>query len=337
MEGTESAAVFGSGMGAITATLMQLCQQGDHIVASRTIYGGTFAFMKNFLPRLGIATTFVDLQSPQEVEKAMKPETRVIYGESLSNPLLRVANLPELARISERHGAKLVVDNTFSPLLIQPCRHGAHIVIHSLTKFINGNNDTLGGVVCGTTEFTERLKDVNEGAAMLLGSTLDSLRANQILKNLQTLPLRIRRHSENAAYLADALKNDGYAVSYPGLASHPDHELMSHLHTEEYGFGGMLTLNAENLEKADRFMQSMQNEGLGYLAVSLGYHKTLFSASGSSTSSEIPEAERGLMGLGDGLVRFSVGLDEDIERSREVLADCLIQAGLAPGRDSFRV
>jgi methionine-gamma-lyase len=323
LEGTESAAVFGSGMGAITATLLQLCGQGDHIVASRTIYGGTFAFMKNFLPRVGVEVTFVNVQSLSEVEAALRPETRLIYCESMSNPLLRIADLNALAQKAEARNIPLVVDNTFTPLVIRPHLLGAQIVIHSLTKFINGNNDCLGGVVCSSQEFIDSLKDVNSGAAMLLGSTLDSIRSASLLKNLQTLGLRMRRHSRNALMLARSLESAGYTVSYPGLESHPDFEIIGRQHEEEYGFGGMLTLDAGSLEGADRLMQSLQEKGVGYLAVSLGFHKTLFSASGSSTSSEIPEDEQEMMGLTDGLVRFSVGLDEDMPGTVEMILESL--------------
>ncbi len=323
LEGTESAAVFGSGMGAITATLLQLCGQGDHIVSSRTIYGGTFAFMKNFLPRVGVEVTFVNVQSLSEVEEALRPETRLIYCESMSNPLLRIADLNALAQKAEARNIPLVVDNTFTPLVIRPHLLGAQIVIHSLTKFINGNNDCLGGVVCSSREFIDSLKDVNSGAAMLLGSTLDSIRSAGLLKNLQTLGLRMRRHSRNALMLARSLESAGYIVSYPGLESHLDFEIMGRQHEEEYGFGGMLTLDAGSLEGADRLMQALQEKGVGYLAVSLGFHKTLFSASGSSTSSEIPEDEQEMMGLTDGLVRFSIGLDEDMPGTVEMILESL--------------
>lgn len=330
MEGTESAAVFGSGMGAITATLLQLCRQGEHVVASRTIYGGSYAFMENFLPRLGIETTFVEVQDLEGVEASIRHETRVIYCETVSNPLLRVADLRALSDLAQRHGIPLVVDNTFSPLMFRPQMLGADIVIHSLTKFINGNNDSLGGVVCASQDFVNSLKDVNEGAAMLLGSTMDAPRAASLLKNLQTLALRMKKHSENAAFLAGNLERLGYGVSYPGLTGHPDHELMKSQYVQAFGFGGMLTLDTGSLEKADRLMQALQEKGFGFLAVSLGYHKTLFSASGSSTSSEIPEEDQSLMGLSDGLVRFSIGLDEDMERSTGVFLDCLNEVGVAP-------
>lgn len=335
MEKTESAVVFGSGMGAISAVLMQHCGQGDHIVASRTIYGGTYAFMKFFLPKLGIETTFVDTNNVAAVEGAIRENTRVIYTETMSNPLLRITDIASLGQLSHSKGLKLIVDNTFTPLLVQPAQLGADIVIHSLTKFINGNNDCVAGVACCTAEMAHTLRDVNTGAAMLFGSTLDSTRAAGILKNLQTLDVRMIRHSQNAHYLARGLEKMGYRVSYPGLRSHPDHDIMRAQHQSRYGFGGLFTLEVDNFEQANALMQELQKAGLGHLAVSLGHHQTLFSASGTSTSSEIPENERLDMGLGDGLIRFSVGLDGDIESSFMGYRQALKKVGLTGWKDSY--
>jgi|SRR5690625_1126015 len=323
LEDTEAAHVTASGMGAITPAILQLCSAGDHIVASRTIYGGTYAFLKNFAPRLNIKTTFVDITDPDAVEKAITGTTKIIYCESISNPLLEVADIPKLAEISKKHNLKLLVDNTFSPLSIAPARLGADLVFHSLTKFINGSSDTMGGVTCGSQEFIDSLRNVNDGANMLLGPAMDSLRAASILKNLRTLHLRIKQHSKNALYLSEKLEADGLRVVYPGLKSHPNHELFKSLMNREFGFGGMLTLDAGSLEKANKLMERMQDKNLGYLAVSLGFYKTLFSAPGTSTSSEIPEEERKAMGLHDGLVRISIGLDNDIERTCSIMKQCI--------------
>ena len=323
LEGTETANVTASGMGAITAVILQLCGTGDHLVSSRTIYGGTYAFFKNFLKRFGIEVSFVDITDLKAVGAACRENTRMIYCESVSNPLLEVADIPALSGLANRHGIPLVVDNTFSPLSIAPARLGAHIVVHSLTKFINGSSDTVAGAVCGSREFCLALKDVNTGAGMLLGSTLDSLRASSILKNLRTLHLRIKKHSENALYLAQRFEEDGLRVVYPGLPSHPGYELIRQQMVEEYGFGGIMTLDAGSLDKAMELMELMQRENLGYLAVSLGFYKTLFSTPGSSTSSEIPEDEQKAMGLSSGLIRFSVGLDNDIERTYLRMRKCM--------------
>jgi methionine-gamma-lyase len=328
MEGTETANVAASGMGAITPVLLQLVGAGEHIVSSRTIYGGTYAFLKNFTPRLGIETTFVDITKLDIVEAAITEKTKVLYCESVSNPLLEVADIKGLSALAKKYNLKLVVDNTFSPLSISPAKLGADVVCHSLTKFINGSSDTVGGVVCGTQEFINDLRNVNDGASMLLGSTLDSLRASSILKNMRTLHIRMKQHSFNAAYLADKFEADGLKTVYPGLASHPSHELFKSLMNTEYGFGGMLTLDAGSLKKANELMELLQYKNVGYLAVSLGFYKTLFSAPGSSTSSEISEIEQKEMGLSEGLIRFSIGLDNDIERTYQTMKLCMKEIGI---------
>ena len=328
MEGTETANVSASGMGAITPVILQLCGAGDHIISSRTIYGGTYAFLKNFTPKFKIETTFVDITKLDSVEAAITKNTKILYCESVSNPLLEVADIKGLADIAKRHGLKLVVDNTFSPLSISPAILGADIVIHSLTKFINGSSDTVGGVVCGTQEFINDLRNVNNGASMLLGSTMDSLRAASVLKNLRTLHIRMQQHSKNALYLAEKFEADGLKTVYPGLKSHPSHELFKSMMNHAYGYGGMLTIDVGSLDKANTLMEHMQNRNLGYLAVSLGFYKTLFSAPGSSTSSEIPEDEQKEMGLNDGLIRFSIGLDADIERTYSVMRECMLELNI---------
>tara|TARA_R110002074_G_scaffold232023_1_gene403488 strand:- start:31 stop:1230 length:1200 start_codon:yes stop_codon:yes gene_type:complete len=328
MEGTETANVTASGMGAITPVLLQICNAGDHIVSSRTIYGGTYAFLKNFAPKLGMETSFVDITKLDLVEAAITKNTKVLYCESVSNPLLEVADIIGLSALAKKHHLKLVVDNTFSPLSISPAKFGADIVCHSLTKFINGSSDTVGGVVCGSQEFINDLRNVNDGACMLLGSTMDSLRAASILKNMRTLHIRMKQHSFNAAFLADKFEADGLKMVYPGLESHPSHQLFKTMMNTEYGFGGMLTIDAGSLDKANELMELMQHKNLGYLAVSLGFYKTLFSAPGSSTSSEIPEKEQKEMGLTDGLIRFSIGLDNDIERTYNMMKACMVEVGV---------
>jgi methionine-gamma-lyase len=312
-------------MGAITPTLLQLCGNGDHIVSSRTIYGGTYAFLKNFAPRFGVQTTFVDITKLAIVEAAITPNTKVLYCETVSNPLLEVADLASLAKIAKKHNIKLVVDNTFSPLSVAPAKFGADIVIHSLTKYINGSSDTVGGVVCASQEFIDSLKNVNNGASMLLGPTMDSLRSASVMKNLRTLHIRMKQHSCNAMYLAQKFEADGLKVVYPGLPSHPSHQLYASMINPEYGFGGMMTIDVGTLDKANELMELMQSRNLGYLAVSLGFYKTLFSAPGTSTSSEISLEEQKAMGLTDGLIRFSIGLDNDIERTYQMMKQCMVE------------
>jgi methionine-gamma-lyase len=328
MEGTEAANVCASGMAAITTTLLQLCMGGGHIVSARTIYGGTYAFMKNFLPGLGINTTFVDITKADVVEAAITPKTTVLYCETVSNPLLEVADIETLVKIAKKYNLKLVVDNTFSPLSVSPAKMGADVVIHSLTKFINGSSDTVGGVVCGTQQFIDHLRNVNNGAAMLLGPTMDSLRSASILKNLRTLHIRMKQHSYNAQYLAERFEHDGLKVVYPGLGSHPSHNLYKNMINPEYGFGGMMTVDVGSLDNANELMELMQHRNLGYLAVSLGFYKTLFSAPGTSTSSEIPLGEQKEMGLSDGLIRFSIGLDNDIRRTYRMMRTCMLDLGI---------
>ena len=328
MEGTEAANVAGSGMGAITPTILQICGNGDHIVSSRTIYGGTYAFLKNFTPRMGIETSFVDITKIAIVEAAITPETKMIYCESVSNPLLEVADMKALSALAKKNNLQLVVDNTFSPLSISPVQFGADIVLHSLTKFINGSSDTMGGVVCGTSEFVNSQKSVIDGASMLLGSSMDSLRSASILKNMRTLHIRMKQHSKNASFLAEKFEADGLKTVYPGLKSHPSHEVFKSMMNKEYGFGGMLTIDAGSLEKANELMEMMQEKNLGYLAVSLGFYKTLFSAPGTSTSSEISEEEQKEMGLTEGLIRFSIGLDNEIERTYQMMNSCMKEVGI---------
>ena len=330
MEAGESAQVMASGMAAISTTLLQLCSAGDEVVSGRTIYGGTYALLANLLPRFGVRTRFVDLGDESAVRAALTSRTRVIYCESMSNPLLDVADIPMLAGLAKEHGAKLVVDNTFSPLILSPLRLGADVVVHSMTKFINGTSDCVAGCVVSSHEFINQLVDINHGPSMLLGPVLDSFRAASILKNLHSLHIRMVRHSANAFYLAGKLRDQGLDVHYPGLDSHKQHALISRMMNPGYGYGGIVAVDVGDEAAADRLMSRMQEEKVGYLAVSLGYFKTLFSPPGHSTSSEIPPEERRLMGMGDGLIRFSVGLDNDIPRTWGIIKRLLDEEGITP-------
>ena len=323
MEHMKGAILSASGMGAITSTLLQLCNSGDEIISSRTIYGGTYAFMKNYLPKFNIKTTFVNTTNLAQIASAITDKTKVIYCETMSNPLLEVSDINAISEVAKRNGIKLVVDNTFTPMIFSPAKMGADIVIHSLTKFINGTSDTVGGVVCANEEFIEEMIDVNSGSAMLLGPVMDAMRAASILKNIRTLHLRMKKHSENALFLANAFKKDGLRVIYPGLEDHPQHKLMKENMNDGFGFGGMFVIDAKTKDKANELMEKMQNKNLGYLAVSLGFYKTLFSAPGLSTSSEISEEEREAMGLSDSLVRISIGLDHDISRTYNTMIECM--------------
>jgi methionine-gamma-lyase len=323
MEGTEAAWVTASGMGAISNAIMQICNSGDHIISSMTTYGGTYALLANYLPKFNITTSFVDISNLEAVKNAIKPKTRIIYTESMTNPMLVISDIPALAELAHKSGILLIVDNTFTPMIISPSKLGADITVYSLTKFVNGKNDCVAGAICGSLDFIAGLIDVNNGTSMLLGPVLDPLRSSQILKNMHTLHIRMKQHSHNAQYLAERFSEAGLKVIYPGLKAHNDYELMKRLMNPGFGFGGMLALDMETSGRANRFMEKMEQEGVGYLAVSLGYFKTLFSCSGKSTSSEVPEELQKEMGMSEGLVRFSIGLDNDIERTYQKIKSCL--------------
>lgn len=323
MEGTELAWVTGSGMAAITSTILQICKKGDHIVTSMTTYGGTFAFMKNWLPDYGIEVDFVDITNLEQVKAAIKPNTKLLYTELMTNPLLQIADVAALKDLIKDTEAKLVIDNTFTPLIFSPFKLGADVVVYSMTKFVNGKNDATAGAICASADFINAMIDVNKGTAMLLGPVLEPLRASSIHKNLFTLPIRMKKHSENAAFLARKFKEAGLKVNYLGLPENRGHEEMKRQMNPEFGFGGMISIDLKTKEKASKFMTMMQDDGIGYLAVSLGFFRTLFSNSGTSTSSEVPESIQQEMGLSEGLVRYSVGLDFHMEETYERIEACL--------------
>jgi len=324
IEGSEAGWVTSSGMAAITNVIFQLCNSGDHIVASQTIYGGTYAFFNNYLHKFNIEVTLLDITDLEAVKAAIRPNTKLIYTETMTNPLLQISDLPTLAEIANKNGIKLVVDNTFTPMIVSAHKLGAHIVVYSMTKFINGKNDCVAGAICASQEFINSLIDVNVGTAMLLGPTLEPMRSANILKNLYTLHIRMKQHSYNAMYLATKMKELGLKMNYPGLPEHKGHQTLKRMMNEEFGYGGIMAIDMQTTERASQFMELMQERGVGYLAVSLGYFRTLFSNSGTSTSSEIPEESQKEMGLSRGLVRFSVGLDNDIEATFQTIKSCLI-------------
>ncbi|MFW5662487.1 MAG: aminotransferase class I/II-fold pyridoxal phosphate-dependent enzyme, partial [Bacteroidota bacterium] len=279
-------------------------------------------------PKFGINTHFVDITDLDAIKSKINDKTKIIYCETISNPLLEIADIREIRKIADEHGIKLLVDNTFSPLCVNPKELGAHVVLYSMTKFINGTNDCVAGAVCGDHDFILSLKSVNDGAAMLLGPTLDSNRSASILKNMRTLHIRMQKHSSNAMYVAENLEKAGIKVFYPGLKSHPQHELIKSMINPDFGYSGMITIDAKTEEQANSLMMAMQEEKVGYFAVSLGFYKTLFSSPGHSTSSEIPEEEQEKMGMTPGLVRFSMGIDHDVERSLDRIKICLKKVGL---------
>jgi methionine-gamma-lyase len=254
-------------MAAIAATLEQLVPTGGHIVTSRTVYGGTYALFKNVLPRRGINVTFVDGGDLKALERAIRPETRVLFTETLSNPLLRISDLKAYSAIAKRHGLKLVVDNTFAPLLVHPGDHGADVTIHSCTKYVSGSADMIAGVICSTREFIQSLIDVNTGVVMLTGPIMDARIAHELYVRLDHLPLRVKAHSEMALHLAHGMETKGIPVIYPGLTSHPEHSLMTGMLNPGFGHGGMLTVDCGTALKAMELANELQKVKQTYWCV----------------------------------------------------------------------
>ena len=329
MEGMEFAVCTASGMSAIVCSLLQLCQQGDHIVASNMVYGGTHALLKELLPQMGVTTTFVRPDDTESFERAIRPNTRVIYAETVGNPTLPVADIPALGSLARARGITLVVDNTFTPMIVSPARLGAHVVVYSMTKFINGASDMIAGCICCSRDFGHALYDLHTGRVMLLGPTIDPRMAFDIIQRLPHLGLRMREHSRRALAIAERLSALGVKVIYPGLPSHPQHELFKTMANEDYGFGGMLAIDCQTAKRAEQLLSVLQNqEKFGLIAVSLGYFDTLMSCSSSSTSSEISAEEQSQIGLSPGLVRLSVGYTGALEARLEQVERAVRQVGL---------
>lgn len=331
MEGTEAAYCSASGMGAISSVILALCNAGDHVVASHTIYGGTWALLHDFMPaKTGVQTSFVDTTDIEAVKRAITPRTRLLYVESQSNPTLRVADIPALAAVARDAGIPLVVDNTFTPLVLSPARLGADIVVHSLTKFIGGASDLIGGAVCASAEFIGSLMDLHTGPLMILGPTMDPKVAADVALRLPHLPLRMAAHGARALALAERTEALGVPVMYPGLSSHPDHALLERLRHSECGHGGLLTIDAGTEAKATALMDTLQNtHNFGYVAVSLGYFDTLMSCSATSTSSEMPTEALKAAAINPGLVRMAVGYTGTLEQRWAQLKSALTTVGLA--------
>ncbi len=330
LEGAEAGYGTSSGLGAISCALLGTLNQGDHIVAADTLYGGTYAMLAEFFPaKCGITTTFVDMTDLAAVAAACTERTKVVYVESLSNPTLRLANLPMLAEIAHSRDAKLIVDNTFTPLAITPMDHGADVVVHSLTKFVNGASDFIAGAVCGSAEFVSSLMDLHLGPLMILGATMDPQVAHSISLRVPHLPIRMVEHARRAQVFAERLQSAGVKVSYPGLPQHQDHELFRAIGRPEYGFGGLLTIDAGSSDRAESLMDDLQNtEGFGFMAVSLGYFETLMSCSASSTSSEMSDETLRAAGIAPGLLRMSIGFTGSCEQRWGQLERALTRVGL---------
>jgi methionine-gamma-lyase len=220
----------------------------------------------------------------------------------------------------------LVVDNTFTPMIFSPIQQGADVVIHSATKFISGASDVIAGVICCSKSFIEELMDLHYGSLMLLGPTMDPIVAFRLSLRLPHLAARMKEHSSRTLYLAKKLQEIGEQVVYPGLENHKDHALFNKSRNEEYGYGGLFTVDMKTPERASKLMDLLQNEHrFGFIAVSLGYFDTLISCSGTSTSSEMSEVAQDSAGISPGLVRFSIGLTGSIEERWNQLKQAIEQ------------
>jgi len=324
MEDTQAAVCTASGMSAISCALLQVCKSGDHIVASETIYGGTHALLESLLPQMNITTTFVNITDMEAVKHAITRDTRVVFTETMGNPTLNIADIPALATETHDRGIKLIVDNTFSPMIFSPHRLGADVVVYSLTKYINGASDLIGGAICAEKQFVQELMDLHTGRVMLLGPTMDPRAAFDVIQRLPHLAIRIREHSLRAIAMAQMLGKRDIKVIYPGLPDHPQHRLACQSGNDGYGLGGILAIDCGSREKAEALMEVLQNEEkFGFIAVSLGYFDTLISCSGSSTSSEIDPEDQRKMGLSPGLLRIALGytgsLDARLEQMKRAV------------------
>lgn len=313
LEGGEAALATASGMAAIAAPIWTLCKAGDHIVASDTLYGCTFALLSEQMERFGIEVTFVHAKDTENIRKAMKKNTKLVYIETPANPTLDIIDIEKSAKIAHENGAVLMVDNTFmSPYGQRPIELGADIVIHSATKYINGHGDVIAGIVIGKKEFIDQVRFV--GVKDITGACISPFNAWLIIRGLKTLGVRMERHCENAMKVAKFLEKHPMVenVVYPGLSSHPQHELAK---KQMKIFGAMISFEVKGGVEAGR--QLMNNVELCSLAVSLGDTETLIEHPASMTHSPVPAEERLKAGITDGLVRLSVGL----ENPEDVMAD----------------
>lgn len=258
LEGTEAAYPCSSGISAICCTLMHFCQKGDRIVASNALYGGTTKVLNHLLPtRCDITTTFVDIDNVQAVNAALatQPTPRVLYMETMSNPTLHIADIPTLAACAHKAGAVLVVDNTFAPVVCCPASWGADVVVSSLTKFVCGNGDIVGGCVAGPAQLIDALLDVHAGTMMLLGPTMDPRTAAELAMRVQHLPVRMAEHCRRASCFAQRLQDMGVRVWHPSLADHPHHARAQQLFdTQGCGYGGLLCIDCGTLQVCGELM-----------------------------------------------------------------------------------
>jgi methionine-gamma-lyase len=311
LEEAEDAAAFSSGMATITTTILTVVSKGDHIVASRDLYGGTLTFFQEMLPKFGVEVTLVDAASLNEVEEAIKKNTRVIYAETPTNPTLKIVDLSKLASIAKKHGITIIVDSTLAtPYNLKPIEFGIDVVVHSATKYLGGHNDVTAGIVCGSKEFIQKLKR----ARKIFGGTLDPVAAWLLLRGLKTLALRMERHNKNGMQVAKFLvKHPKIArVYYPGLPSHPQHKLAK---KQMRGYGGVVSFEVKgNFEKTVRFVENLK---LCLLAASLGGTETLVTQPATSSHYFISPEQRQKLGITDQLIRLAIG----IEDAEDIIAD----------------
>ena len=315
IEGGRAAFAFASGMAAIGAVASML-QSGDHVVVTDNVYGGTFRLFDKILKRYGLTFTYVDTGDLAAVDRAFTSTTRLLFVETPSNPVMRLTDLKAVAEIVHAHHVRVAVDNTFaSPCLQRPIGLGADLVVHSTTKYLNGHSDSVGGAVIAVgDEDIEWLRFVQNAAGAIL-SPFDSW---LVLRGTKTLPLRMERHNRNGQALAELLAGHPKVrqVHYPGLPSHPQHALAARQMT---GFGGMLAFDLGSLEAARRLLNSVR---LMALAESLGGVETLISHPSTMTHASVPAEKRAALGITDGLVRVSAGI-EHIDDLREDLTQAL--------------
>jgi len=315
LEGGSRGFAFASGLAA-TATILELLDSGDHVLAMDDLYGGSFRLFERVRRRsAGLDFSFVDMTDPATFEAALTPKTRLVWIETPTNPLLKIVDIAAIAQIARRHGALVVVDNTFaSPILQRPLEHGADIVMHSATKYLNGHSDMVGGmvVVGDNADLAERMAFLQNSAGAVQGP-FDSFLA---LRGLKTLHLRMKAHCENAQAIAEFLQaHDAVKdVIYPGLASHPQHALARR---QMDGFGGMVSFRIKGgFDAAKRFCERTQ---LFTLAESLGGVESLVNHPAVMTHASVPEPTRERLGIGPELVRLSVGVEapEDLRADLE--------------------
>ena len=320
LEEGEAAVATSSGMGAISSTLWTVLKAGDHIVTDKTLYGCTFALMNHGLTKFGVEVTFVDTSNLDEVKKAMKKNTRVVYLETPANPNLKIVDLEALAKLAHTNPNTLViVDNTFAtPYMQKPLKLGVDIVVHSVTKYINGHGDVIAGLVITNKELADQIRFV--GLKDMTGAVIGPQEAYYIIRGLKTFEIRMERHCKNARAVADFLNKHPkiQKVYYPGLETHPGYEIAK---KQMKDFGAMISFELKGGFEAGKAL--LNNLSLCSLAVSLGDTETLIQHPASMTHSPYTKEEREAAGITDGLVRLSVGL-ENIE---DIIAD--LEQGLA--------